>query len=162
MKTQITYPLLLITLLLISCKAPQVITERIVTDTTIIREVPKVITIPGETAKSPSINLDSLVSVIQSGVSHQTINRTLHYTDPETNMRVGLLLDELGNLSALCESQEKTIELMEREIERIRSEKVKETVIIEPTFWQKLKTSIPYTIITIMILLLAFVLIKLQ
>lgn len=148
--------------LLSGCKAPQVTTERIVRDSTIIREVPRIVTIPGERVQSKPINLDSLVTVIQSGISPQVINRTLHYTDPETNMRVGLLLDELGNLSALCETQEKTIEVLEREIERIRSEQVTTTIIEKPNFWQKLKTSIPFTIITILLLFVAYVFLRLH
>jgi hypothetical protein len=149
-------------MLLVSCKAPEIITERIVTDTTIIREVPKIVTIPGQSAQSPSVNLDSLVRVIQSGISPQVINRTLHYTDPETNMRVGLLLDELGNLSALCETQDQTIQLLEREIERIRSDTKTTTIIHHPSFWEKLKTSIPITIITILLIAVAYIFLRLH
>jgi hypothetical protein len=148
--------------MLSGCKAPQVITERIVTDSTIIREIPRIVTIPGKVAQSPGVNLDSLVKVIQSGISPQVINRTLHYTDPTTNMQVGLLLDELGNLSALCKTQEELIEAKDREIERVRSERITETVIVEPGFWQKLKTSIPYTIITILLLFVAYVFLRLH
>jgi hypothetical protein len=148
-------PLLLI--LAASCKSPQILTETIRTDSTIIREIPKIITIPGQSAQSPGVNLDSLVKVIQSGISPQVINRTLTYTDPETNMRVGLLLDELGNLSALCESQEHTITLLEKEIERIRTTTTNTTITKKPSLWQTLYQNIQFILIILGIAVIFFV-----
>jgi len=133
--------IILLMIILGSCKAPEVLTERIFSDTTIIRETTKIVTIPGQTAQSPKVNLDSLVNLLKSGVKPEIINKSLYYTDPETNMRIGLILDQMGNLSALCETQEQTIELMEREIERLRIEQTTTTITKKPSFLETLSTS---------------------
>jgi len=136
MKTIIT---LIAISLLIGCKAPQVVTERTFSDTTIIRETTKIVTVPGQSAQSPKVNLDSLVNLIKSGVKPEVINRSLYYTDPETKIRVGLILDQMGNLSALCETQEQTIQVMQREIDRYRKEQTTTTITKQPNFWQRTK-----------------------
>lgn len=130
--------LLIAILLLASCRAPQVITETEVRDSVIVREVPKYIEIPGQTIYSPAVNLDSLVRVIQSGVKSETINRTLTYTDPDTQLQVGLLIDQLGNITAVCEQQEQTIKVLEREIERYRQEVTRVETQKPRGFWSGL------------------------
>ena len=131
--------LIIILLSLFSCKPSQTITEREYYDTTIIREVTKIVEIPGETIRTPSVNLDSLVAVIKSGVKPEIVNRTLSYTDPETKASIGLLLDEMGNISALCETYKKQIQYLEREVERVQTERVEETVIKDVTFWKQIR-----------------------
>lgn len=126
-------------LLLFSCKPQQIITERIVSDTTIVREVTKLIEVPGATIASPSINIDSLATLLRNKVPVETINNTLYYQDPETNLRVGLLIDELGNLSALCEQQDRVIELQVQEIERLRQISEQSTIIQKPSTWKIIK-----------------------
>jgi hypothetical protein len=121
---------------LASCKSPQYITERIYSDTTIIKETERLVTIPGQTIQSPGINIDSLSALFRSRAPIQTINRNLYYEDPETKLRVGLLIDQLGNLTALCEQQENTITLMDKEIQRLQKESV--TIVEKPTFWDKM------------------------
>ena len=142
------------------CKAPQVIQDTIIKDSVIVREIPKYIEIPGKTIYSPSVNLDSLVKVIQSGVKSETINRTLTYTDPDTQLQVGLLIDQLGNISAICEQQEQTITLLEREIERLRTETGNKTTIQEPSFWERLENTITIVVFTIIAVAVFFLFFK--
>ncbi|MDN3688695.1 hypothetical protein [Cyclobacterium jeungdonense] len=136
-------------LLLSSCKAPQVSTSIITKDSVIVREIPRIIEIPGQTIQSPTINIDSLVHLIQSGVKSETITNTLTYTDPDTQMQVGLLIDQLGNISAICEQQEQTIRLLEKEIERLRTIETTTEIKTQPTFWEQIKN---YILIAIVIL----------
>ena len=101
--------LLFAIIVLVSCKPTQHITERIYSDTTIIKETERIVTIPGQTVQSPGINIDSLYSKFRSGIKPEIINSNLYTHDPETNLRVGLLIDQLGNLTALCETQDQMI-----------------------------------------------------
>jgi uncharacterized small protein (DUF1192 family) len=146
--------------LIASCAAPRVITERTISDTTIIREIPRIVTIPAERVQSPSINLDSLVYLIQSGVSHETITKTLIREDPETKLRVGIMLDHLGNLTAVCEQQERTIELMEREIERLRTETINKKEIHKPTIWKTIKAGFNLLIFSLVIIIILILTIR--
>ena len=141
------------------CKSPKTIIDTIIKDSVIVREIPRIFDIPGKTIYSPSINLDSLVKVIQSGVKSETINRTLTFTDPDTQLQVGLLIDKLGNISAICEQQEQTITILEREIERLRTETGNKVTIQQPSFWEKIKdtaTIIIFTIIAMAVFFLFF------
>lgn len=147
--------LILFLLLSWGCKAPQVITDTVVKDSVIVREVPKYIEIPGQTIYSPSVNLDSLVAAIQSGVKSETINSTLTYTDPDTQLQVGLLIDQLGNISAVCEQQEQTIKVLQREIERYRTESTTKETIRKPSFWNRVKEILIIAAISIVIFLMA-------
>jgi len=153
---------LLIILVLFSwgCKSPKTITETIIKDSVIVREIPRIIEIPGKTIYSPSINLDSLVKVIQSGVKSETINRTLTFTDPDTQLQVGLLIDKLGNISAICEQQEQTITLLEREIERLRVETTNIETIKQPSFWEGIQKTLNIVIYTIIAIAIFFVFFK--
>lgn len=132
-----------------SCKAPQVSTNTVTKDSVIVREIPRIIKIPGRTIQSPFINIDSLVQLIQSGVKSETIAKTLTYTDPDTQLQVGLLIDQRGNISATCEQQEQTIRLLEKEIERLRTIKTTTEIKTQPTFWEQIKN---YILIAIVIL----------
>jgi hypothetical protein len=129
------YAILFAIIALSSCKAPQYMTERIYSDTTIIKETERLVTIPGQTIQSPGINIDSLSAMLRAGIKPEVINRNLYYQDPETKLRVGLLIDQLGNLTALCEQQDQTIMMMDREIQRLQKESV--TIVEKPTFWDK-------------------------
>jgi hypothetical protein len=96
--------------------------DRFVKDSTIIIERVLPIYLPAAQVKTPTINIDSLASLLKAGVPASVINRTTVVEDPETRLRVGLIIDQLGNLTALCEQQEKMIETLEREIYRFRQE----------------------------------------
>lgn len=152
--------LLLCILLLFSCKTPQVTTERILSDTTIIREIPKVIEVPGDTLISNPINLDSLLAMLNAGISPKVIERLTIREDPETGNRIGILIDELGNLTALCEIQEQQIQYLQTEIERIRSESTTTTITQPLTFWQRIKAAWDLLTITIFIAIIAIILIR--
>lgn len=129
------YAIIFALIALSSCKPTQIITERITSDTTIIKEVERIVTIEGQSVQSPSVNLDSLVAKVRAGIPVSEINRTLYTQDPETKMRVGLLIDQLGNLTALCETQDQMIQVMDKEIQRLQKESV--TVVEKPSFWDK-------------------------
>jgi hypothetical protein len=139
--------ILLALISLISCKPQKITVDRIVKDTTIIREVPKIIEVPGAVIQSPSINIDSLVQLIKSDMPVQKINQTLIREDPETKLRVGLLIDELGNLTALCEQQDRLIEIQIQEITRLKKIIETHTITVKPTWWDQLKEVSIYLLI---------------
>lgn len=149
MKNAIIISLVFISL--ISCRPQQIFTERTVHDTTIIREVPRIIEVPGAIIQSPSINIDSLVNLLKADIPVHTINETLIREDPETKLRVGLLIDELGNLTALCEQQDRLIEIQQQEIERLRQIIEKTTIIEKPSWWERLKSVSIYLLIGFLI-----------
>lgn len=132
--------LLAFVLLLAGCNTPRVVTQTHRSDSTIIREVPKIIHVPGATVQAPRINIDSLAQLIRSGIKPEVINNTLYHEDPETKLRVGLLIDELGNLTALCEQQDRHIETLEKQIEHWQKEYEKATVYVEPSLWDRIRT----------------------
>ena len=153
--------LLLALLMVISCKTVQPSIERHTKDSTIIREVPVLIEVPGASIQSPSINIDSLVHRIKSGVKPDIINNTLYREDPETKLRVGILIDELGNLSALCEQQDRMIETLSREVEHWRDRYEKTTIIEHIPWWKKITNNIILVIICLAIGFFASILIRL-
>ncbi|MFN3802861.1 hypothetical protein [Belliella pelovolcani] len=127
-------------LLAASCKPKEIIiTEKYYSDTTIIREVTKEVLVPGAKLYSPSINIDSLANLIKTGMPVSKINQTLIREDPETKLRVGLLIDELGNLSALCEQQDRIIQMQYDEITRLQKELEIRTVVTEESWFDKIK-----------------------
>lgn len=141
----------------IGCKTPQTITETVYRDSTIVIETPKIITIPADTVYSNSIHIDSIRSMLQSGISPRIIERYTIREDPETKTMVGILIDEMGNLTAICELQERQIEVMEREITRLRSELIKKTIVKRPGFFERMKNALDliiYTAVFTIILLL--------
>lgn len=149
-------------ILFFSCKPTQTTThDRIVKDSTIIREIPRIIEVPGQTIQSPSINIDSLVTLIQNGIKPEVINQTLISTDTTGRLQARLIIDQLGNLTALCEQQEQMINYLEQQVTHWKSEYEKETITIEPTFWQKLKGSLDIIAFTIVATLIAMLLTRL-
>lgn len=146
--------LLLLILLTWGCNTPQVVTERNFRDSTIIREVPRIIEVPGSVIQSPSINLDSLVQLIKEGVKPSLISNTLIKEDPETKLRVGLLIDELGNLSALCEQQDRMIEILNREVSHWRKEYEKTTITKSVPWYRQIIDNI---ILVLVCLLIGFI-----
>lgn len=159
-----TAHLLLITayclLLLASCKSPKPMTESYRSDSIIIREIPRLVKIPGDTLISQSINIDSLAALLRAGVPPSVIERYTIREDPVTRNRVGILIDELGNLTALCEIQEQQIQLLEKEIERISTEKTTTTIIEKPGFFQRIKNSLDLLIYTTLFILFILFVIK--
>ncbi|AWW32446.1 hypothetical protein DN752_21125 [Echinicola strongylocentroti] len=149
--------LLVLLISLYSCKTPQVTTQVITKDSTIVKEIPRIIEVPGSMVESPSINIDSLVSMIKAGISLESINQTLIKEDPETKLKVGLLIDQLGNLTAVCEQQERQIEIMEKEVQRWKSRYEQVTVEKKPSFWENLKKGInSFAIIILIIIAIVF------
>ncbi|WP_026946185.1 hypothetical protein [Algoriphagus marincola] len=153
--------LLCIPLFFWACGAKQTITgvERVYRDTTIIVEKLVPIEVPGSTIQSPTINIDSLVTLLRSGVDPKVIERTLIREDPETKLKVGILIDEMGNLTALCEQQERIIETLQREITRLQSEYERVTVEVSKTWIQQLWHDFKQLIIGAL-LLIAFLTIR--
>lgn len=151
---------IILIILLVSCKAPQVSTNTITKDSVIVREIPRIIEIPGQTIQSPSINIDSLVTLIQNGIKPEVINPTLIRTDTTGRLQARLIIDELGNLTALCEQQEQLIRYLEKQVEHWKYEYEKETITVEPTFWQKLKGSLEIIIGTVIITIIVMIIIR--
>ena len=145
---------LFLLLALLSCRPTQVVTERVVKDSIIVKEVPREIIIPATQTASPSVNLDSLVRVIQSGVKPEVINRTLIQRDTASGMQARLILDELGNLSALCEQQEKVIEYLEKEVTHWKSEFEKQIVSPPRSFLQRIGDFAEWIIIALLLIAL--------
>lgn len=134
-------------LLMASCRPQKITVDRIVKDTTIVREVVKVVEVPGAVVQSPSINIDSLAILLKAKVPINTINQTLIREDPETKLRVGILIDELGNLTALCEQQDRLINVQTEEITRLKKIIETNTITIKPTWWDQLKEVSIYLLI---------------
>jgi len=147
------FGLLFLAACLTTCKPTQTIPETFRSDSTIIREVPVIVEIPGQTIYSDPINIDSLISLLKAGVPPSVIERITIRQDPETGNRVGILIDKLGNLTAICEVQEEHIELLQREIERITTESTTNTIIQKPNFFQRIKASLDLIIYTSLIIL---------
>lgn len=95
---------------------------RVVKDSVIVIERSVPVLVPGAEIRTQSLNIDSLAALLRAGVPPSVINRTTVVEDPETKLRVGILIDELGNLTALCEQQDRIINALEREINRLRLE----------------------------------------
>jgi len=144
--------------ILYNCKSKGVITERITSDTTIIREIPKIVQVPGDTIYSNPINIDSIITMIQSGIPTNVIEKYTIQEDPETKNRVGILIDELGNLTALCEIQDQEIEYLQKEIERYKSEMI--TITKPPTFLERIKGAWDLLVVTLFLVLVFMVLLK--
>jgi hypothetical protein len=115
--------IIILAVLMAGCSAPKVLqSERIVRDSVIFRTVEKEVLVPGTSGESFKINIDSLAKMIRSGVDPKIIERTLYREDPDTKMRVGILIDSLGNLMAVCDQQERMITVMIEERELLRTE----------------------------------------
>ena len=115
--------LLILWLLISGCKPTQIVRyERDTRDSVVIREVLKPVNVPGFSLKGPTVHPDSVRAWIAAGVQPEIIRERLFVQDPETLARVGFLMDELGNLTALCEQQDRIIEALVREKETYRFE----------------------------------------
>lgn len=161
--TRFLYSLMLVlcTLYLVlgtsGCQAPKTITHTIQKDSTIIREIPKEILVPGATI-TQKINIDSLAALIKSGMDPQVINNTLVKEDPETKLRMGLMLDELGNLTALCEQQDRYIQTLEKQIDHWKFEYREILKQFKKPWYQQLGDAAKWMIIGAGLLLLAAIL----
>jgi uncharacterized membrane protein YraQ (UPF0718 family) len=130
-----------------SCKTPKTMTSTYSRDTVIVQEVLKIVEVPGASIYSPSINIDSLVELIKKDVPLYTINETLIREDPETNLRVQILIDELGNLSAYCVQQDRLIEMQTEEITKLKTITELKTITVKRTWWDTLKDVSIYLLI---------------
>ena len=146
---------------IIGCKAPEIITNTITKDSVIYREVPKYIEVPGSEVQAPPINLDSLKNLIQKGIKPEVINRTMVYTDTSGNINLRLILDQLGNLTAVCETQQQRIQYLESQVEYFKSISTQKEVINEKTFWQKFEEKAAVVISTLVVSAIVFFLFKL-
>lgn len=114
-------------------------TKRTVMDSTVIRQIPVQFKQEAAISESPEINYQKLDSMIKSGVNISLINAMLNgRQDPQSRMSARIQVDEKGNLKAVCELQEKMIELMTYEIERLRTEYERVTVEVSKTWYQQL------------------------
>ena len=134
-----------------SCKPTQITSERFYSDTTIIKEIPRIIQVPGDTLISQSINIDSLAALLRAGVPPHVIERLTIREDPVTKNRVGILIDELGNLTAICEIQNQQIELLEKEITRITTESERFTQTEKPGLFERLSDAISLIVIVLLV-----------
>lgn len=140
------------------CKAPQSTTERFYSDTTIIQEKIKLVAVPGVSIKSNPINLDSLVAMIKAGIPPSVIKQiTIRETDGN---KVGILMDQFGNLTALCETKEQMIELMQKEITRLIQEKETTIIVKKRNFFQRVKDSLDLLVYTTLIILVVLFILK--
>ena len=134
-----------------SCKSVKETTEQFTShkDSVYIIEKPVLVNVPGSTVTTQSINIDSLAALLRSGVSPQVISNTLIKEDPETGLKIGILIDQLGNLSAVCEQQDRMIQMMQLEINRLTEiTNSKVTTITEPvSFWKKIGTAMTWFLI---------------
>jgi hypothetical protein len=152
--------LLLFALLLASCRSTAPVTEIIYKDSVHVREIPRIVRVPGDTLISRPINIDSLAALLRAGVPPSVIEKITIREDPVTRNRVGILIDELGNLTAICEIQEKQINLLDKEITRLTQEIQNTTIIEKPGFFQRIKDSLDLLVYTTLIILAALFVIK--
>lgn len=126
----------------ISCRSVKESTDTFTQtkDSVYVIEKPVIVNVPGSTVTTQSINIDSLYQLLKSGISPQVISKTLIKEDPQTGLKIGILIDQLGNLSAVCEQQDRMIQMMQLEINRLREiNNTTVTTITEvPSFWKKI------------------------
>jgi hypothetical protein len=133
-------------------------TERFYSDTTIIRETQVPVFIPGKTVEVRNLSLDSMIQILKTNTGKtQTITRT----DPKTGQTLKLIVDQLGNLSAICETQDQTIQILKREVDRLKTE-IKNTVVeVQESWHQKLISQLgDLSLILILILILLFIIFR--
>ena len=136
-----------------SCKPTQMTSERYYSDTTIIKEIPRIIEVPGDTLISYSINIDSLAALLRAGVPPHVIEKLTIREDPVTKNRVGILIDELGNLTALCEIQNQQIEYLEKEITRLTAESSKIVITEKTGFFARIGDAVNLIMILLLVIL---------
>jgi hypothetical protein len=120
-------------LLILSSCSPKVhtLTQREIRDSIHIIEVPREILVPGGVVRE-TVNYDSLRRLLALGVTPEVINRTLVRYDTSGNVQLRMLIDNLGNLTAICEAQDQLIQALDREIYHLRTEREAITQTITP------------------------------
>lgn len=149
-------------ILLAGCKGVETVsTSQTLRDSVVFREVEKPVIVPGYTLEGVRFNIDSLAAVIRAGVPAGTIERTLIKEDPETKARVKILIDELGNLTAVCEQQDRIIETLvqERDIYRTFTETIIQRE--KESLFKQIKDFLKYVVIFFGLLTIGFVAYKL-
>lgn len=156
--------LLLLPLILLSCKPTQQITEKhFRSDSTIIEYEPIVIEIPGSQViqELPANFYDSISQVLQQRPPDQ---RVIYQTDPTLQTRLSFFLDSLGRLQARCESLERQYEGQQKNILRIVKEIDQKLVTEEkkPGLFAQVKTTMNNMVWLIVIIGVAILYIKLK
>ena len=141
-----------------SCSSQKVLkSELTVRDSIVLREVEKEVLIQGFESKSNSINIDSLSKLLKSGVSRETIQKTLIREDPETKAKVGILIDELGNLTAVCEKQDEMIKILLQQKDTYRFEFQKIVTQERENIFKQIGKYIRNTLILIGLIIIGFI-----
>lgn len=138
-------------LLVLGCKAPQVITDTIIKDSVIVREKVKFIETPEQNITTPSIHLDSLYLLFRSGVDIDKLNQSISFTDPDSKITGGLKIDSEGNISAQFHKPKYKISYIETETERFFSESINTETTNQPTFWQQAKDILMIILVVIIV-----------
>ena len=150
--------IIIFAVLVSGCSAPKVLqSERTVRDSVIFRTVEKEVLVPRTSGESFKINIDSLAKMIRSGIDPKIIERTLIREDPQTKMRVGILIDSLGNLMAVCDQQERMITVMLQERELLRTEFERIVIRERENIFQKLFKYIKTSLLLVGLTLVAYV-----
>jgi len=144
------------TLSFIGCKAPDIITNIETKDSVIYRQIPKYIEVPAKFTKSPPLNIDSLATLIRSGIKPEVII----YTDTTGNVSLKLIIDKLGNLTAVCEQQEQRIQYLQNQIEHYKSITAREHIIEKKPFWEKMKEIATIVISTLVVAAISYFIFK--
>jgi hypothetical protein len=132
--------LFILSFFLLSCGAKRTVTgvERTERDSIIVREVLVPVEVPGATVVTPGVSLRELDSLFKAGMPPRLITERLIQQDPETGLKVGILIDRLGNLTAICEQQDRTISILQRQVEYYKSLIQHTTVEVSLTWYQQL------------------------
>lgn len=152
--------LIVLVLILAGCKAQTVSVDREVRDSVAIRWVEKEVTVPRFEGESNPINLEEIRRLLAEGVSREVIEKTIMREDPETKLKVGILIDELGNLTAYCEKQEEVIKflLQERDFYRTEIERIVERE--RENIFKEIGKYVRNTLIVVGVIMVIFVLIR--
>jgi hypothetical protein len=143
---------ILMTFMLSSCKTQQIKSDvSYIRDSVVVRVVEKEVLIPKQVLSSASINVDSLMRLLQAGVSPKIIERTLVQYDEETGLRASLLIDALGNITAVCEQQEQYIKFLLEQVDHYRTEKQTTVIVEKPTFLSRMLAALKLSGIWILI-----------
>lgn len=153
--------ILFLLLILSGCKGVETISsERTIRDSLVITEVEQQVLIPGYSLEGVKFNYDSIAALLKSGVPKEVIEKTLIREDPETKLKVSILIDELGNLTAVCEQQEKIIEVMVQQMELYRIETERIIQQEQQGFFQWLQSFVKHTLLIIGLIALILIFLK--
>lgn len=145
-----------------SCKQTREVSRELtIRDSVRIVPVEREVLIPRYSVESPTVNVDSIVNMLKRGIKPDVISQTLIKEDPETKLKVGILIDHLGNLTAVCEQQEYRIKVLTEDVHYWRDQY--ETIIKErrPGFFAKLAEYTNVILITIAITGIAVIIFRL-